>query len=326
MEKLDLSFIKKLKVKDLQRLWSKEWLLRFISLCLAILLWYFVGGQDSVEKNVLVPIEIINMPKNLIISNKFKKDIDVTIRGPRSLIMDMGKKEISRQVDLSDATPGTRVVTIDNKTIPVNRGIEVLRVQPSTIILSLDKLIQKKFAITPVMTGSIAPGHILKDLRIAPDAISITGPQTVLSQVESLKTTAINISGLTSSVQQQIPLELDPAIVDLIGETSITVDLIIGLETVEKTITNVPVHVVVDGYLQPVTPDDVKVTLRIPKLILKKDLDYKSLFSLTAVAKPGEENMKVQLVPAGDLNAPLEVVKIEPEYVTMVKKPAPKKP
>jgi hypothetical protein len=148
----------------------------------------------------------------------------------------------------------------------------------------------------------------------------------VLSQVESLKTTAINISGLTSSVQQQIPLELDPAIVDLIGETSITVDLIIGLETVEKTITNVPVHVVVDGYLQPVTPDDVKVTLRIPKLILKKDLDYKSLFSLTAVAKPGEENMKVQVVPAGDLNAPLEVVKIEPEYVTMVKKPAPKKP
>jgi YbbR domain-containing protein len=152
MEKLDLSFITKLKAKDLQRLWSKEWLLRFISLCLAILLWYFVGGQDSVEKNVLVPIEIINMPKNLIISNKFKKDIDVTIRGPRSLIMDMGKKEISRQVDLSDATPGTRVVTIDNKTIPVNRGIEVLRVQPSTIILSLDKLIQKKFAITPVMT------------------------------------------------------------------------------------------------------------------------------------------------------------------------------
>jgi YbbR domain-containing protein len=326
MEKLDLSFIKKLKVKDLQRLWSKEWLLRFISLCLAILLWYFVGGQDSVEKNVLVPIEIINMPKNLIISNKFKKDIDVTIRGPRSLIMDMGKKEISRQVDLSDATPGTRVVTIDNKTIPVNRGIEVLRVQPSTIILSLDKLIQKKFAITPVMTGSVAPGHILKDLRIAPDAISITGPQTVLSQVESLKTTAINISGLANSVQQQIPLELDPAIVDLIGETSITVDLIIGMETVEKTITNVPVHVVVDGYLQPVSPDDVKITLRIPKMILKKDLDYKSLFSLTAVAKPGEENMKVQMVPAGDLTAPLEVVKIEPEYVTMIKKPAPKKP
>jgi hypothetical protein len=325
MEKLDLSIIKKLKIKDFQRLWSKEWLLRFISLCLAILLWYFVGGEDAVEKNVLVPIEIINMPKDLIISNKFKKDIDVTIRGPRALIMDMGKREISRQVDLSDATPGTRVVTIDNKTISVNRGIKVLRVQPSSIILSLDKLIQKKLAITPVVTGSVAPGHILKDLRIAPDVISITGPQTVLSQLESLKTTAINVSGLTSSVKQQIPLDLEPAIVDLIGETSITVDLIIALDVVEKTITNVPVNVVIDGYLQQVTPSEVKVTLMIPKAIIKKDLDYKSLFTVTAVAKPGEDNLKVQVVPAADLAVPLEVVRIEPEFVSLVKKPASKK-
>lgn len=326
MEKLDLSFIKNLKIKDLQRLWSKEWLLRFISLCLAILLWYFVGGEDAVEKNVLVPIEIINMPKDLIISNKFKKEIDVTIRGPRSLLLDMGKREITRQVDLSDATPGTRVVALDNKTIPVSRGIQVLRVQPSSIILSLDKLIQKKFAITPVVTGSVAPGHILKDLRIAPDVISITGPQTVLSQVESLKTTAINVSGLTNSVKQQIPLDLEPAIVDLIGETSITVDLVIALDMVEKTIANVPVNVVIDGYLQTVAPNDVKVTLRIPKVIIKKDLEVKSLFTLTAVAKPGEENMKVQVVPAADLTVPLEVVKIEPESVTLVKKPVPKSP
>jgi hypothetical protein len=326
MEKLDLSFIKNLKIKDLQRLWSKEWLLRFISLCLAILLWYFVGGEDAVEKNVLVPIEIINMPKDLIISNKFKKEIDVTIRGPRSLLLDMGKRETARQVDLSDATPGTRVVTIDNKTIPVSRGIQVLRVQPSSIILSLDKLIQKKFAITPVVTGSVAAGHILKDLRIAPDVISITGPQTVLSQVESLKTTAINVSGLTNSVKQQIPLDLEPAIVDLIGETSITVDLVISLDMVEKTIANVPVNVVIDGYLQTVAPNDVKVTLRIPKVIIKKDLEVKSLFTVTAVAKPGEENMKVQVVPAADLTVPIEVVKIEPEFVTMVKKPVPKSP
>jgi hypothetical protein len=266
------------------------------------------------------------MPKDLIISNKFKKEIDVTIRGPRALIMDMGKREISRQVDLSDATPGTRVVTIDNKTISVNRGIQVLRVQPSSIILSLDKLIQKKLAITPVVTGSVAPGHILKDLRIAPDVISITGPQSILAQVESLKTTAINVSGLASSVKQQIPLDLDPAIVDLIGETSITVDLIIVVDVVEKTITNVPVHVVVDGYLQPVTPSEVKVTLKIPKTIIKKDLDYKSLFTVTAVAQPGEDNMKVQVVPAADSAVQLEVVQVEPEFVNLVKKPAPKKP
>jgi len=319
--------MKQLKFKNIQKLWSKEWLLRFISLCLAILLWYFVGGEDAVDKNVTIPIEIINMPKDLIISNKFKKNVEVTVRGPRSLLMDMGKKETARQVDLSDATPGTRVITLDNKSISVSRGVQVLRVQPSSLILSLDKLIQRKFSVTPVMTGSVAPGYILKDLRIAPDTIAITGPQTVLSQVESLKTTPINIAGLTKSVQQQIPLDLEPALVDLIGETSITADLVIGYETVEKTIANVPVQVAIDGYLQPVTPEDVKVTLKIPKILVKRDMDYKSLFTVTATGKPEDAGLKVQVVPVSDLAAPLEIVKIDPEFVSLVKKlPVPKKP
>ncbi len=319
--------MKKLKIKDLQKLWSKEWLLRFISLCLAILLWYYVGGEDAVDKTVMVPIEIINMPKDLIISNKFKKEIDVTVRGPRSLILDMGKRETSRQVDLSDATPGTRVITIDNKSIPVSRGIKVLRVQPSSLILSLDKLIQKKFSITPVMTGSVASGYVLKDLRITPDVITITGPQTVLSQVEALKTTPINISNLTQSVQEQIPLDLEPAIVDLIGETSITADIIIAMDTVEKTIANVPVKVVIDGYVQKVEPSEVKVTLKIPKLIIKKDTDYRQLFSVTADAvKPGDADMKVRIVPSAALNVPLETVKIDPDSVTLVTQPAAGKP
>ena len=165
----------------------------------------------------------------------------------------------------------------------------------------------------------------MKDLRIAPDIITITGPQTVLSQVESLKTTAINISGLTKSVQQQIPLDLEPAIVDLIGETSITADIIVGLEMVEKTIANVPVWAVVDGEVQQVHPEEVKVTLKIPKIMLKRDVDVKSLFSVTASGVSGSEEMKVQVVPSKDLTAPLEILKVDPGIVTLVKKPAPKK-
>ena len=38
----------------IQRVWSKEWVLKFTSLCLAVLLWYFVGGEDVVEKNIMV--------------------------------------------------------------------------------------------------------------------------------------------------------------------------------------------------------------------------------------------------------------------------------
>lgn len=307
----------------IQRLWSKDWLLKLISLCLACLLWYFVGGEDVVEKNVTVAVEVINMPKDLIISNKYKKEIDVTVRGPRSLILEMGKKQNHRQIDLSDALPGTKVEPIENESITVSRGVEVLRVQPSSIILSLDKLIQKEFPINPVTIGNVFPGYVVRNLRLDPDVISITGPQTVLSQVDVLKTTAINIQGLDESAKLQIPLELDPAIVDLIGETSITADITISFDSVEKTISDIPVNVIIDGFIQQVEPARVTVTMRIPKMIIKKKMDFGRLFTITAI--PDEESgaLKVQVIPSDELTVPLEIVNINPAYVQLVNPPKP---
>lgn len=276
-----------------------------------------------VEKNVMVPVEVINMPKDLIISNKYKKEIEVSVRGPRSLIMEMDEKQTPRQIDLSDALPGTKVEPIENESIPVNRSIEVLRVQPSSIILSLDKLIQKEFSINPVTSGSVTPGYIIENLRLDPGIISITGPQTVLSQVDVLKTTPININGLFESVQLQIPLDLDPTIVDLMGETSVTADITIGFDSVEKTISDIPVSVVADGYLQRVKPANVTVTMKIPKMIIKKKMDFSSLFTITAIATEGEGRLKVQVIPSSELTVPLEIVSIVPEYVNLVKTPEP---
>jgi YbbR domain-containing protein len=313
-------------IKKIRNLWSKEWVLKLISLCLAVMLWYFVGGEDIVEKNVMVPVEVINLPNDLIISNKHKREIEVTVRGPRSLILEMGKDQAARQIDLAKATPGTKVERIENESVPVSRGVEVLRVQPSSIILSLDKLINKEFVINPVTIGSVTPGYVLRDLRIDPSSIAITGPQTVLSQVDVLKTTPINIHGLFESIQLQIPLELDQALIDLIGETSVTADISIGYDTIEKTIKDVPVNVTTNGFPREVDPATVTVTMKIPKMIIAEKMKLTDLFSVTAVedkAGGGYNRLKVQVVPSSDLTVPLEIISIEPEYVTLVMTPSP---
>ena len=123
----------------------KDWVLRIVSLGLAMVLWYFVGGEDIVNKNVMVPVEIINLPRDLVISNQFKKEIEVSVSGPRSLVLDMGNGALSRQVDLAEATPGTMVLENSNDVIDVPRGVQVLRIQPKSVILSLDKMIHIVF-------------------------------------------------------------------------------------------------------------------------------------------------------------------------------------
>lgn len=305
--------------KKLADLFSKDWLLKFVSLVLAVILWYFVGGEDRVDKNVMIPIEIINLPRDLVISNQFKKEIEVTVSGPRSLILEMSSRALTRQVDLSAATPGTMVIDNDHKHIPVLRGITVQRVQPSSIILSLDKLVQKQFPVEAKTVGRVADGYYVRFLKVDPDIISITGPQTTLSQVDELFTKAINLDGVKHSSQLQVPLELEPAIVELIGETSVTADITIGVESVTKSLDGMKVNAVLDGVRREVEPAEVKVIANIPKLLIDQKIDPKSLITVTASNhESGGETLRVKAVARTDLEVPIEILSIVPDTVKLV--------
>ena len=297
---------------------SGDFLLRLISLGLAIVLWYFVGGEDIVNKNVMVPVEVINLPRDLVISNQFKKEIEVSVSGPRSLVLDMEKGDITRQIDLVQATPGTMVLENTNDVIAVPRGVKVLRVQPKNVILSLDKMIQKQFVINPVTRGNLAPDYILKNIRMEPRSISITGPQTVLSQYEVLRTKPIELQGLRKSTEIQVPLELDPVIVDLIGATTITAGLEISVETVQETILGLVVRVEKDGVLQRVTPATVAVTAAFPKTLIRDGVDLQALFEVSAEGKKENGQMLVTVVAAPQTADPVQILKIDPMMVTLI--------
>lgn len=297
---------------------SGDFLLRLISLGLAIVLWYFVGGEDIVNKNVMVPVEVINLPRDLVISNQFKKEIEVSVSGPRSLVLDMGKGDVTRQIDLAQATPGTMVLENTNDVIAVPRGVEVLGIQPKNVILSLDKMIQKQFVINPVTRGNLAPDYILKNIRMEPHSISITGPQTVLSQYEVLRTKPIELQGLRESTEIQVPLELDPVIVDLIGATTITAGLEISVETVQKTILGLVVRVEKDGVLQRVTPATVTVTAAFPKTLIRDGVDLQTLFEVSAEGEKENGQMQVKVVAAQKTADPVQILKIDPMTVTLI--------
>lgn len=302
--------------KNLQEAWPKDWTLRFISLALAVLLWYFVGGDDTVDKNVQVPVEVINLPRDLVISNQFKREIDVTISGPRSLVLKIEKGDITRQVDLTHAVPGTMVIKNEPHLIPVSRGMKVLRIQPDSIIFSLDKLIQKQLVVKPVTQGELAAHYILQDIVMKPETISLTGPQAVLAQVDVLQTQVIDISGLAQSKQLQVPLDLNPGLIELIGEPSVTADLIIVEETVEKRISGLPIEL--NGYkgLRRISPTTVTVTAILPRSLARENKDLQSLFRASLGEEIEEGQMTVRVVPREDTADPVRIIKVEPLLVT----------
>lgn len=297
---------------------QKNWLLKVISLCLAIMLWYFVVGEDQVDMTIQVPIEVINLPNSLTISNQFKKNIEVSVRGPRSMIQDLKNRNISRPVDLSDAQPGTIVIKNDDKSIPFPKGITVLRLQPANITLLLDKLVQKTFPIEPVTEGEVAKGYELKKLYLDPDQLVISGPKSIIDKDIALKTYVINLDGLDRSTTLQVHVNLDQNFLDLIGETVVTAVLEVKEKLAEKTVENIPVNVRESGVPVTVQPNTITVNARIPVNLIKDTPELSMLFRASVSAKDIKSPRQVQVsvngvnVPGHD---PVQVLSMEPKEV-----------
>jgi YbbR domain-containing protein len=296
----------------------KNWILKAVSLCLAIMLWYFVVGEDQVDMNIQVPIEIINLPANLTIANEYKKNIDVAVRGPRSVILDLRNRNITRPVDLSSAQPGTIVIKNDERSIPLPKGILVQRLQPTNITLLLDQLTQKNFSIKTVTEGKPAPGYELGKISIDPDHLIISGPRAILENEQSLKTYAINLNGLDHTTTIQVHLNLKPEFFDLIGETVVTAQVEIKEKVEERTVEVAPVAAGEPHAPVKIKPQTVYVLAVFPQNLLKKTPNLSTLLEATVATEAVTSESTVPVVVTGrnvQGHAPIKVISVTPAEV-----------
>ncbi|MBU0728438.1 MAG: YbbR-like domain-containing protein [Proteobacteria bacterium] len=298
--------------------WPKNWFLRLVSLLFAIFLWYFVAGEDKVDVNVIIPVEIVNIPRNLVISNQFKKQLDVTISGPRGLVRGLSNQHISRSIDLSNATPGTFVVRNDEDSIPFPRGIRTLRVQPSHMTLLLDSLVHQDLPIKPVTRGKPAEGFELNNITLTPATITVNGPKSILGNQVFLPTKPIDIGQLKEPAEMQVALDLEDAVAELIGESVVTARINISEKIVKKTFTNVFVDFdhSAERTTYIITPNKVSVDLELPFGMGNSSIDLNEQIKAKVDAgnlSPGEYQLAISVTPPPRT----KMIKVMPEKVSI---------
>ena len=293
----------------------KNWVLKLISFFFALFLWYFVAGEDKVDMNVSVPIEIVNLPHDLVVSNQFKKQIEVTVSGQRSLIRGLSTQNISRTVDLSSAKPGKFDIAITPDSIPFPWGVSVLRLQPATVSLRIDKLIGKELKVTPIVVGMPPTGFYLLSVVLEPPSVSITGPQNILDEEQSVETAAIDVTNMKASAQKQVNLNLSPAIIDLIGESVVTANIIITEKMIDQLVTDVPVSFTPNGsdrYQPPSTT--ITVRAEIPYSIATGSKELTTIFLATVDPKlavsTNKNEFAVSVAVSPDLGSYKEKIRI----------------
>jgi YbbR domain-containing protein len=274
------------------------------------MVWFFVVGADQMDMSMTIPIEVLNLPKNLVIYNQYQKEVAVTLRGPRSIMQELRNRNTSLPLDLSKVEPGTIVLNADSLPIPLPSGISILRMQPASITLSIDQLVEKQIPIIAAIEGAVSSGYILKQLSLNPDIILVSGPQQLISRQQSLKTYVINLNGVNQSSTLPVRLDLEPDLMDLIGETTVIAKITVTDKFIEKKVRKIPINTREADQSIRIKPDSISVVASIPERLTVDTPVLSMLFrasinvgsgalprkvpvSVTGVTVPGHEPIKV---------------------------------
>jgi len=193
----------------MRRILTSHWRLKIFSLFLAVLLWFVVLREEKVVTMIHAPVELKNIPPEMVVVNDVEDLISVKIRGARSLISGF----IPSQIELPQGrgTPRLRVgenyIPIDSKQIIVPRGIEVLGVTPSAIRIVLERLISKELPIAPRVEGSPPRGFCVKRVTSAPAKVMVKGPERTLRGTTRIPTEPISVEGKTETFRKLVYLE-----------------------------------------------------------------------------------------------------------------------
>ncbi|RUM87870.1 MAG: hypothetical protein DSZ23_05195 [Thermodesulfatator sp.] len=249
---------------------TRDWLLKILALSFSVLLWSFVVGQEKAEIGIPVPLEIVNLPPNLVIANDIPSSIELRVFGPRSIIKNIASKNLTKVIDLKEATPGKQLIHFSPDDFSLPRGLKVLRIRPNIIEISLEPLLRKRLQVKPVLLNSVAPGYEVERVYVDPRETQISGAAKEVATLKYLELNPINLKDARETFSEEVGLNLQGLHIAVEGPSKFKVTVFIRPAHGEKKIHHVPLRIKKGDYAVSVWPSEISVKLEGEKPALNK--------------------------------------------------------
>ena len=170
--------------------------IKVLSLGLAVALWVVVVGEQKAEVVLNVPLDVGQIPRNLMIVNDPVEFVALKVRGPRSLVQALAPNEVTMRGTFARAIKeGENILNLGAEQFQVPRGVEALSVSPTRVRLLLEAVDERRLEVIPKFRGEPARGHALGEVRVTPKEVRVVGPQGELKRLSHAFTQPIDIKG-----------------------------------------------------------------------------------------------------------------------------------
>ena len=183
--------------------------LKALSVALAISLWFFVTYKGQSEVTVESAVEIKNIPAKLEVLKQNIKTVSIAVMGHERILKSLRSGDIRAVVDLTGGKTGEAIYYFDKNTVTAPHSVQILRIDPPSIKVTLDESVRKMVQVKPSITGVPEKGYKITSIQISPASVFIEGPATEIQRAALLRTETLDITGLDSDISQSIRLNLN---------------------------------------------------------------------------------------------------------------------
>lgn len=198
--------------------WKSRLSLRILSLAIALAMWIFVVGQEKGEIALKVPVELTNVPRQMMLAGDVPSEVEVRVRGPRSLIRTASAKRMVKTIDLAGMPVGDHVFQVEAGELDLPPGVKVVQISPVRIRVPLAKTFRQLLPVRPVLQGAPAEGLEVSEVAFKPDAVTVLGLKEEIDNLDWIWTLPMDITGIKESTKYQTQLRLPSGQVRLIPD------------------------------------------------------------------------------------------------------------
>jgi YbbR domain-containing protein len=215
--------------QKIRQFFSKNLLLKSLSLFLAILLWFYISqrGQESFTMNV--PIIVNHIPSSVELERASPTHVLVTFTAPPGLYQQLKDQDLSVRVRADTIPTGTRRVRISPSMITLPPGVHIQRITPELVSLHLVRTIIRIIPVELQYYGQLTVPLDRFKIMVTPNTAKVQGDAIILNKMRALRIPPIDLKKITLKHSEQFVIPLtarEGAGFQIIGPESVTVTII----------------------------------------------------------------------------------------------------
>lgn len=222
--------------KKLVRMVTNNFLLKLISVALAVVLWLVVVNIDNPQTTMTFTSTANIINENIISENgKVYEILDnsntvkFSVTGPRTIVEGMSASDFTVVADMSKIDLDLGLVPVE---VIADRYASKVSVSLKTtnVRVSIEDVKTRQFAVATTTSGTPMEGYALGDVSCDPATVTISGPESVIKSIDKV-TAGINVEGMYSNRTQTVI----PTMYDASGNKIVSASLTLEPATVQVT-------------------------------------------------------------------------------------------